>query len=705
MAFLFLLVPVFLVMFRLRLKRQAEDMARFAVDGKRRESQFISMEPWRLGLLLLATSLVILGLMRPAVNPHAKMIPREGRDVVFLLDVSRSMLAEDRLPNRLQSAKNAIAECVDTLDGNRIGLVVFAGSSSIVCPLTMDRDFFMESLQKAGPDSVAHGGTRIADALLKVSDKLFSKDDNGYKDIILITDGGDQGKGLEKAAQELNKKQIRLIAIGLGDERQGARVPAPHSKKNQADYTIYKGQVVWSRLDSQELTKLVKLCDHGAYLPVATRRMDLGQIYHRLIEHGGSQQLAEESVIAYDDIFQWFMGGALFLLMLMILIPHTRQRSGASAHAAFVPLLLLVVLVISSPAATAEPAAFGNEPQDALACFVEGNQEYRTMNYAAAESSYQSALDQHPSGRLLRAVVFNLGNTYFKLSKSAETSYEALSRLNQSIAMYRKILRDNPDDQDAAVNNELVRIARRKCQAQIRKDEERRKQLQSALDAIRTKLTDLIRQQSQNLPVSDTHKKSNLSSAEKPPVHLPDGWVKNEQDIATGTAQAGEMLDAMNRQFFKGMPAELTPVRKSQEHVSTALKNQLAGIRAFPTNQPDAHANGRASLHELQAALEALPQQVDQEGQPSDEEEDDGDNKEKADSNEGEGAQDGDQNSEDGKQGDMEDADSMLMDLKSIELPPPSNSPEDIIRMNKAMQAARQAAQSKRKGKPVEKNW
>ena len=138
---------------------------------------------------------------------------KEGRDLVFILDVSNSMLAEDVIPNRLERSKIAISECIDTLVNHRVGLVAFAGSATIKCPLTLDYDFFNTMLTKVGANSAAQGGTRIADAILKTCDKLFSDSRKGYKDIILISDGGDQGKTIDKAVEVLNEQNIKLILL------------------------------------------------------------------------------------------------------------------------------------------------------------------------------------------------------------------------------------------------------------------------------------------------------------------------------------------------------------------------------------------------------------------------------------------------------------------------------------------------------------
>ena len=125
MLWLLLLVPVFVGVFRIRLTRQRQDLEGFGEGARGRRSEHISMEPWRLALLVIAVITIVLALSRPATNPHPKLIARDGRDVVFMLDVSNSMLAEDRLPNRLSSAKTSIAQCVESLEDHRVGLVVF----------------------------------------------------------------------------------------------------------------------------------------------------------------------------------------------------------------------------------------------------------------------------------------------------------------------------------------------------------------------------------------------------------------------------------------------------------------------------------------------------------------------------------------------------------------------------------------------------
>ena len=112
-------------------------------------------------LLCFSVACLIIALMRPSWGTEDKLLRKDGHSVVFILDISNSMRAEDVYPNRLEKSKNLIAECVSSLEEHRVGLVVFAGSASIKCPLTLDYDFFLKMLDTVNYDSVAHGGTRI----------------------------------------------------------------------------------------------------------------------------------------------------------------------------------------------------------------------------------------------------------------------------------------------------------------------------------------------------------------------------------------------------------------------------------------------------------------------------------------------------------------------------------------------------------------
>ncbi|MFT5882433.1 MAG: Ca-activated chloride channel family protein [Crocinitomicaceae bacterium] len=675
MLWLLLLVPVFTMIFRVRLVRQRRDVQGFGVGTRRSEN--ISMEPWRLALLVLSTVTIILALTRPAINPHPERITRDGRDVVFMLDVSKSMLAEDRLPNRLASAKASIAQCVESLDDHRVGLVVFAGSSSIVCPLTMDTDFFLEALEKTGPDSVAHGGTRIGDALLKACDKLFSDSKHGYRDIVLLSDGGDQSEGVDSAVKQLNDKQVRLLAIGIGDEKVGARIPVANGS---SDYLFYKNQEVWSKLDGALLSNLVNGCNEAAYIPVGTRQMALDQIYQRLSSQGGTQQLAGESVIDYDEIFHCFIAFGLFFLLLMALIPHTLKRPRTQVATVISSLAIIMLIAPQSIAS-----------EKAQTYYLQGNAEYRDGAYNDAALNFENALLEEPPAKLVRDITYNLGNTYFMASKTVETSYASLALVEQSIAKYRLVLLLDRNDQDAAINNEIARIERKKLQQSIKEQKQQQADMREALEKIRENLITLITQQADNLP-----KLEEVTVA-------PAQWDVRQKIVATETKEVSTLIEKYNETYFEGIPAEITPLKDTRAHVAVAEVKQELGLIQHLAEWDAALANGHESLHALQQALLALPQDPKGSGDPS-EDGQDGEDGDTSDSSEDEGeGEEGESNG--GEEAEMDVSEATKMDLDSIDLPPPSNSPEEIIRMSQEMQQARQAAGSKKKGTPVEKDW
>ncbi|MHC4977172.1 MAG: VWA domain-containing protein, partial [Planctomycetota bacterium] len=170
---------------------------------------------WFLRAICVTLSFATLSvaLARPQWNPQPQDVERSGRDVVFLIDVSRSMLAQDIVPSRLDRTKLWIKDLAPQLKGDRVGIVAFAGSASVVCPLTQDYRFFSFTLDELSPRSVPRGGTNIGDGVRKVLNSVFREEDDSthYRDIILITDGEDQESLPVEAAQQAAERGVRII--------------------------------------------------------------------------------------------------------------------------------------------------------------------------------------------------------------------------------------------------------------------------------------------------------------------------------------------------------------------------------------------------------------------------------------------------------------------------------------------------------------
>lgn len=270
---------------------------------------------WKAVLLLAAFAFAVVALARPAWNPVAQEVQRKGRDVVFLLDVSKSMLAEDLAPNRLERAKLLILDSVEKLRGDRVALVVFAGTAVVKCPLTHDYGFLRMALEEVSPGSVTRGGTLIGDAIRAAIEQVFDNQERDFRDVVLITDGEDHESFPVEAARKLGELGVRLIAIGLGDENQGKRIPITGADGRRT-FLKYNGQEVWSKLDADSLRTMVDATPGGRYLNVATGTIDLGDVYVKLIASAGRTELGATMIERYEEKFQIFLTLAFILLCL-----------------------------------------------------------------------------------------------------------------------------------------------------------------------------------------------------------------------------------------------------------------------------------------------------------------------------------------------------------------------------------------------------
>ncbi len=276
-------------------------------------------------LLVAAFVSIVIALTEPKWNPQPQQIRRKGRDVAILLDTSRSMLAEDIAPNRLERSKIAISDLLEVLAGDRIAIITFAGNAMVKCPLTQDYAFVRMALADISTESTSRGGTMIGDAIRKAAEEVFDKDSREYKDVILITDGEDHDSFPLQAAEKAAEEGVRIIAIGLGDDATGSRIPitGPNGART---FLTYNGQEVWSKLDSDTLREVAYATDGGKYLSVLPgTTMDLGRIYRDLIVSAEKRELESMTMMKYDEKFQIFIALAIGLLMGEVLVSERKK--------------------------------------------------------------------------------------------------------------------------------------------------------------------------------------------------------------------------------------------------------------------------------------------------------------------------------------------------------------------------------------------
>lgn len=286
---------------------------------------------WRQVLLILAALGFLVASLRPQWGARTELAHHRGLDVVFALDVSRSMLAQDVAPDRLRRAKLEISALTDRLNGNRMALVAFAGSAFVQCPLTTDSSAVKMFLDALSPDVVPQGGTALARALT-VSARLFStsQEKSGDDDrratqvLILITDGEDHEGQVKGAAERLAELGVQVFVVGIGS-KQGEPIPDLNEQGQLVGYVKdAQGKTVLTRLDVDGLSAVAK-ATHGQLYVGPRVDQSLLQVASA-IDKLAKAEFAQRLVVQYSERYQWPLALALLSLALALLVPERRRQ-------------------------------------------------------------------------------------------------------------------------------------------------------------------------------------------------------------------------------------------------------------------------------------------------------------------------------------------------------------------------------------------
>ncbi len=321
--YLLALVPALLALYlyAFRRKRQALSLFMELALLPRLLPGYSRVRQWLKALCFVgAVACVMLALMQPQWGKRWQDVPRRGRDLMILLDVSLSMLAEDVQPNRLAAAKAAIEKLVHVIrqeGGHRLGLIVFAGRARLQCPLMLDYTFFLQRLRQVGPDVVEREGTLIGDAIRQALHG-FGPVAPDYTDMILITDGEDHESFPLEAAKAAAMQKVSLYTIGVGDAANGTRVPLRDAAGRRA-YAQYQGQDVRSRMQPALLVEMARLTG-GTFVPAGAGAMKLDRIYIKTIAPKSRRDIEVTSHEGFVHQYHWFVLTALGLLLTDMLM-------------------------------------------------------------------------------------------------------------------------------------------------------------------------------------------------------------------------------------------------------------------------------------------------------------------------------------------------------------------------------------------------
>ncbi|HUV31235.1 MAG TPA: VWA domain-containing protein [Acidobacteriota bacterium] len=280
-------------------------------------------------LLVLSLAFVVMALARLQFGTHLELLQREGLDIIVALDVSNSMLVRDMKPSRLEKARQEIRSVIDRLQGDRIGLVAFAGEAFVQCPLTLDYSVARMLLEAMDNNSVSVQGTSLSDAI-RVSSESFSQKEKKHKVLMLLTDGEDHQGRVEEAAKEARKDGVKIYTVGIGSPV-GEPIPILDRKGNQVGFKKDEsGEVIVSRLDEATLQQ-VSLATGGKYYHATAGEMELDRIFTE-ISKLEKKELEGTLVTRYDDRYQWPLLIAMLLLAGEFFLPERKRPPRSSQH-------------------------------------------------------------------------------------------------------------------------------------------------------------------------------------------------------------------------------------------------------------------------------------------------------------------------------------------------------------------------------------
>ncbi|MEM6978974.1 MAG: VWA domain-containing protein, partial [Planctomycetota bacterium] len=315
-----------------------------------------------LGLLvsILIGACMFIAALDPRYGDIERQVPQQGIEIVFLLDVSRSMMAEDVSPSRLARAKQQIRDLVAASEGDRVGLVAFAGEARQVTPLTVSVEEFDRRLADVSPNTLRRGGSRLGDAITVASDSFLDQTDD-HKAMVILTDGEDmESRPIDAAKRVHAETGVRIFTIGLGDMETGARIPQsdPNDvRRTSGRFVKHQGEAVWSKMDGTIL-QAVATETGGAFVPAGTRRVDMAEVYERLIAVVPKTEFQQSRIQTKQIQFIWLAVPSLILIVCWSIGQTRRSRITASAMMpiARIPIMLLGVMLMTPAKTHAETA-------------------------------------------------------------------------------------------------------------------------------------------------------------------------------------------------------------------------------------------------------------------------------------------------------------------------------------------------------------
>jgi Ca-activated chloride channel family protein len=462
------------LMWRAANARQHAALAKFVSAHLRSQlTRSISVGKRRVQRGLFWTALICLfaALAGPLIGYRWEQVSRRGNEIMFAIDTSRSMLTPDVKPNRLTRAKLAIDDFAKQLDGDAVGIVAFAGTAFLACPMTLDYGAFHESLGAIDTNTIPRGGTNISSAIHAAQAALHRRP-GGDRILILVTDGEDlEGDALAAARTAAQADGLKIYSVGVGTAA-GDLIPVAQDMGG-GFVKDDSGAFVRSRLDEPAL-KAIAAASGGSYAPLGTQGEGLDAVFKTIFGSVQKHDLAYRQQKIYIQRYQWPLAASLGLLLASLLIGNRRSGSASRSHAgmALIGLMFMAAWPIhpmraasvnSSGANPSVPPTPG-DPKNPVQEFNTGTAAYRAGRFPQAAQAFQQSIAHAPSSDLKRLAdqqdaYYDLGNTLYRAGQKTEhsASQETLQKWTDAVKAYETALQLRADDADSKFNRDLVK--------------------------------------------------------------------------------------------------------------------------------------------------------------------------------------------------------------------------------------------------------
>ena len=433
----------------------------------------------RAGLLIGAGIFLIFALARPQWGYYEEEVAQRGLDIVVAIDTSKSMLASDIAPNRLTRAKLAALGLMQQTSSDRLGLVAFAGSAFLECPLTFDNGAFQQSVDSLDVNTISEGGTSLSEAI-KTARQAFKEGDN-YKVLVLITDGedNDTDSGAVEAAQAAAKDGLRIFTVGIGTAA-GELLQTKDANGNLEYIRDDQGNVVKSHLNEPLLKQIAAAAEGSYYSLSGANTMDA--LYERSLAPLPKSDSRSQWLKRPYKRYHWFLAIAVLLLIAEMFFPERRPSAHSKNHLPGVAkvvattVTVLLALLFVSTSGLASPSSALNDYKagkfadaqkeferlaatnstDARLIFDAGDAAYRATNYDQAVTNFTAALAS-PDVKLQQQAYFNIGNAQYRLGENAKDLDGVEQQWQQAIKSFQNAVTLNTNDVDAVHNLDFTK--------------------------------------------------------------------------------------------------------------------------------------------------------------------------------------------------------------------------------------------------------